>query len=79
MQDTLSYHPAMPPEETAKLIAELRAWCDEKRGRQSQLARMLGIKRQSINEWFTGDSSPTLETGLKIQAFLRRERRKPKE
>ena len=65
----------MPDEEIARLLAELRVWCDEKRGRQTQIAKMLGLPRQSINDWFAGKSVPTLQAGLKIQAFLRQERR----
>jgi DNA-binding XRE family transcriptional regulator len=68
----------MSGEETDKLLAELKEWCSQKRGRQAEIAKMLGITRQSINEWFTGDSSPSLEAGLKVQAFLRKQRRRPK-
>jgi DNA-binding XRE family transcriptional regulator len=68
----------MPDEEIARLLAELRVWCDEKRGRQAQIAKMLGLPRQSINDWFAGKSVPTLQAGLKIQAFLRQERRRRK-
>jgi hypothetical protein len=44
----------MPDEEIARLLAELLVWCDEKRGRQTQIAKMLGLPRQSINDWFAG-------------------------
>jgi DNA-binding XRE family transcriptional regulator len=39
---------------------------------------MLGVSRQTVSDWFAGRSVPTLSTGLKIQAFLQRERRRRK-
>jgi DNA-binding XRE family transcriptional regulator len=62
-------------EETEKLMAELRAWADAEYGRRADLARMLGVYRQQITDWLAGRKSPTLEQGLKIQAFLRKQRK----
>jgi len=67
----------MSDEEVARLLGELRAWCAEKRGRQTQIAKMLGITRQSINDWLSGKTVPTLAAGLKIQAFLRQQKSGP--
>jgi transcriptional regulator with XRE-family HTH domain len=38
---------------------------------QAQLARMLGVNRQSLWDWFHGRSTPTLEAGLRIQKLLK--------
>jgi transcriptional regulator with XRE-family HTH domain len=65
----------MSQEETEKLIADLKAWADAEYGRRSELARMLGVSRQRITDWLAGRKLPTLEQGLKLQAFLRRQRR----
>ena len=65
----------MPPRESELLIAELRAWADEKYGRRSELARMLGLSPQLVSDWFAGRKTPTLDTGLKLQRFLKRQRR----
>jgi len=65
----------MAPEETDKLIGELRAWCDQEVGRRVQIAKHLGTSRQRISDWLGGRKSPTLEQGLKLQAFLKKQRR----
>jgi len=73
--DSLATLPAVS-EETEKLLKELQDWADQKRGRRAELARILGVDRSSITEWFQKRSEPSWETGLKIQAFLRKQRRR---
>lgn len=63
-------------EETERLLNELEAWANEKRGRRAELARVLGVDRSSITDWFKGKSEPNWETGRKIEAFLRKQRRR---
>lgn len=66
----------MSPRESERIIAELRSWCDEKYGRRVVIAKMLGRSPQLVSAWLTGDRTPTLDDGLKLQAFLRNERRR---
>jgi DNA-binding XRE family transcriptional regulator len=40
-----------------------------------ELARTLGVSRQLVTEWFAGRKTPTWDSGLKIQAFLKKRRR----
>ena len=65
----------MPPKESETLIAELKAWADEKYGRRSELARMLDLSPQLVSDWLAGRKTPTLDTGLQLQAFLKKQRR----
>jgi transcriptional regulator with XRE-family HTH domain len=65
----------MEPKESEMLIAELKAWADEKYGRRSELARMLGLSPQLVSDWFAGRKTPTLDTGLKLQRFLKKWRK----
>ena len=58
-----------------RLIAELKDWADEKFGRRSELARMLGLSPQLVSDWFAGRKTPTLDVGLQIQEFLKKQRR----
>jgi DNA-binding XRE family transcriptional regulator len=57
-------------ERTESLISELEAWCSEKRGRQTELAKAIGVTRQAVNFWLTRRSNPTSEQTLAIVAFL---------
>jgi transcriptional regulator with XRE-family HTH domain len=66
----------MPPRESERLIAELKAWADEKYGRRSELARMLGLSPQLVSDWIAGRKMPTLDVGLQLQAFLKKQRRR---
>jgi DNA-binding transcriptional regulator YiaG len=64
-------HFTMSQTEAEKLMADVKAWADQKRGRRSEMARMLGVSRQLVTNWLAGRKMPTLEDGLKLQAFLK--------
>jgi transcriptional regulator with XRE-family HTH domain len=66
--------PAMPPEELDALMAELRAWCKAKHGRQRDLAAELGVTEQVLSNWIAGRKKPGLENYLKLRAFLAKRR-----
>jgi hypothetical protein len=57
------------------LMAELKAWVDAEYGRRAEIARMLGVPRQRVTDWLAGRYTPTLEQGLRLQAFLKKQRR----
>lgn len=65
----------MAPKESELLLAELKAWADAEYGRRAELARMLGVSRQLVSEWFAGRATPTWDDGLKLQDFLKKQRR----
>jgi hypothetical protein len=56
--------------EVAKLLNELREWCEQEHGRQTEVAQILGVDHRRLYDWFSGRISPTLAVGLRIQAFL---------
>jgi hypothetical protein len=56
--------------ETEALLAELKRWCDQVRGRKAFLARELGVPPQLVSDWFGKRKTPTWEQGLRIQVFL---------
>jgi DNA-binding XRE family transcriptional regulator len=69
--------PARPKEgdpQVEQLISDLKAWCDARRGRRTYLAKIIGVDRKRITDWFTGRVQPSLSAGLKIQAFLEGEK-----
>ena len=58
---------------------ELLAKIDAEYGRRSELARVVGISPQIVTDWFAGRKTPTLEQGLAIQGFLKKQpRAKPR-
>jgi DNA-binding transcriptional regulator YiaG len=61
---------------TQALLARAKRWCDQKYGRQAELAEALGTTRQTVNAWFTGKQSPTSEQTLALLEFLRTKRTK---
>jgi transcriptional regulator with XRE-family HTH domain len=68
----------MSDPEVEALINKLKAWCKQKHGRNTEVAALLGVSRQLVSDWFSGNAIPALSTGLKIQAFLKKRRgRKP--
>jgi len=60
----------MPTEEIEKLVTELRNWCAQKHGRQVEIARHLGIKKQHIQAWLAGKHMPGTKHYFKIRDFL---------
>jgi DNA-binding transcriptional regulator YiaG len=66
----------MPEKASERLRAELKAWCDQKRGRRAELARMMNVSPQLVSDWVTGRKIPTLDDGLKLIAFLKKHRRR---
>ena len=66
------------PETIETLLSTAKQWCDGKRGRRSELARVLGVSRQAVSDWFKDQrtKTPTADQALKLQDFLRHRRRK---
>jgi predicted XRE-type DNA-binding protein len=60
--------------EVARLISDLRTWCKQKHGRQTYIAKILGVDRKRISEWFARKAQPNLAVGLKIKTFLEGEK-----
>jgi transcriptional regulator with XRE-family HTH domain len=63
----------MAPEELDLLMAELKAWCKAKHGRQAELAREIGVTEQLLSNWLARRKTPGLQKYLALQAFLRRQ------
>jgi transcriptional regulator with XRE-family HTH domain len=74
----IEYHARAMSKRTAELLAELKAWCDQERGRWSEVARVLGVSRGTLADWYNPErrKSPTAEQALAIQEFLRAQRRR---
>jgi transcriptional regulator with XRE-family HTH domain len=67
----------MPDEDPRAVIDELKRWCGGQYGRQSQIARQLGVSRQLVNDWLAGKAMPRIETWLKLKDFLGKESKSP--
>ena len=65
----------MSDEETKKLLDELRTWVEAEYGRRAEIARELDVSRQRVTDWLSDRYAPTLEQGLRLQAFLKKQRR----
>lgn len=62
--------PREPDPEVTRLLDDLKAWCDQEYGRQSEIARFLGVDRKRINDWLARRTEPSLGMGLRILRFL---------
>jgi hypothetical protein len=60
--------------EVARLLSDLKQWCDEKHGRRTYIAKLIGVDRKRISDWFAGRVRPSLSAGLKIKTFLEGEK-----
>jgi hypothetical protein len=64
------------------LLSEAEAWCDQERGRRTQLARYLNVGLPAISTWFAEyrkprpAKQPTGEQVLAIQEFLAKQDQK---
>jgi ribosome-binding protein aMBF1 (putative translation factor) len=72
-----------PCPEIKEILQTLRTWTSQERGRQTELARRLGVKRSTVNERLKGRALPSWEVGRKLEKFLKSQRArkvpKPKE
>jgi DNA-binding transcriptional regulator YiaG len=53
------------------LIRELKEWRRRHKISQVELANLIGVKKQNLNDWFIKGRKPSLAHGLLIQKFLR--------
>ena len=67
----INYNSVMADPETERLLSELRDWCKAEYGRQSEIARALGVSRQQVYDWINRRTMPTLEMGFRLQSFLK--------
>jgi DNA-binding XRE family transcriptional regulator len=66
----------MVEDQIKELLDKLKLAAGREYGGQAELARDLGVSRQRLNDWLKGRRTPDLEWWLKIQAFLKKPRRK---
>jgi hypothetical protein len=66
----------MPPEEIDKIVAELKAWTAQGRGRQKQVADALKIDEALVSNWIAGRKRPGLKYYFALEAFLKKRRRR---
>lgn len=66
----------MPPEELEKLLAELRAWCKAKHGRQKEIAEALQVSEDTVSHWIANRKTPGLAKYFEIRDFLKKQRRR---
>jgi hypothetical protein len=65
----------MTDDEIKQAIGELKLMAGDEYGGQAELARKLGVPRQRLNDWLTAKKTPSLGAWLKIQTWLRKQRR----
>jgi transcriptional regulator with XRE-family HTH domain len=56
---------------TAQLLTMLRTWCEQERGRQTQVAKILEVGPSTVADWLSGRRQFTGEQSLAVQDFLR--------
>jgi hypothetical protein len=56
----------------AAILAELRVYCQEKRGRLRDLAVELGVSDSLLANWFSGHRTPKITNSLKLEAVAKR-------
>jgi predicted XRE-type DNA-binding protein len=62
--------------ESEKLVQDLKTWAEKNNKKQSEIADLLKVDRERVSKWFSGQSIPSLEHGLKIMRLLREKRRR---
>jgi transcriptional regulator with XRE-family HTH domain len=70
----------MPGEtqETDRILNQLRKWCQEKRGRQREVADIIGTTPSTVSDWFHDRKEPTSEQILKVLSFLKKRQHRAK-
>jgi transcriptional regulator with XRE-family HTH domain len=64
-------------QKTDELVGRLRAYLqDAPRGTAAALAKELGVTRNRISKWISGQVRPGLEHGLQLQEILSKAKRR---
>lgn len=64
--------------EIEKMVSDLRTWCKEERGRNVEVAKMAGVSRQLVSDWFSRKTDPMAETLFMLRDFLRAQPKRKK-
>jgi plasmid maintenance system antidote protein VapI len=51
-------------------LAQLAYWCEQAWGRQTQVAKAVGVTPQTVNDWLNGRKKMTGEQALRVSAFI---------
>jgi transcriptional regulator with XRE-family HTH domain len=62
--------------EMEALIADLKAWCKAKHGRNLKIAEVIGVSPQLVSDWINGNADPTVGNWLNLRDFLKKQKRK---
>jgi hypothetical protein len=65
------------PDELEELLAQVSGWCSEQRGRQTQIAKAIGTKPQTISQWKQAASHIAERVRISLNTELRNSCRKP--
>ena len=65
----------MSESEAKKLLEELKQWAAVNGKTQSDVARLLDVDKQRVNDWFHGRRIPTLDSGIRILRLLKKLRK----
>jgi DNA-binding transcriptional regulator YdaS (Cro superfamily) len=65
---------AMETPEYDECISRIRAWCDGKYGRRSELAGILNISPQLVSDWLSGRRELSLKDWISIKKIIRRKK-----
>ena len=57
-----------------RLMLEAKAWADQERGRQKEMARHLGVSQQALSNWLSRRQDPPAHLVLELQEFMRRKK-----
>jgi DNA-binding transcriptional regulator YdaS (Cro superfamily) len=60
----------LPSELSQSLLAQLAYWCEQAWGRQTQVAKAVGVTPQTVNDWLNGRKKMTGEQALRVSAFI---------
>jgi DNA-binding transcriptional regulator YiaG len=63
------YTPVMPPK-VDRVLADVRTWCDQHNVARAELARMIGVQRSAVTDWYAHRKTPTAEQVLTMLEIL---------
>lgn len=74
---TADYSPEVSSKEYEKLMKDLAEWCSVQHGRQAELAKRLGVTKQTVNHWLLRRRKISFDQAVAIRKIIRRQREKP--
>jgi hypothetical protein len=53
-----------------EIVDDLSTWCDQEAGREALAGKVIGVERETVKNWITGQQQPNSKEMILVREFL---------